>query len=153
MQLGLGESYMRFLAGAVALMASFVAYEPALGSDPTLFCVSEAAGGIAPKNGQWIGTSFANPNNNYLVAPSPSNPQLADYSVTEVGKSEPFQYCKFAIPAERTRLICGGLGWGFIIDFVALRYVEVYTLGYIDNDLSGKNTPAVAGGKCSVIQK
>jgi hypothetical protein len=129
------------LGCALAVVAS-----PSLAEEPSYFCVAEVAGGIAPKDGTWVGTSFKT-TTKYLVSPASDDP-ANQYKVTEVGKSIPSHCCRHS---GETQLLCGGMGYGMAIDLVKLRYIELYTWGYTENDQTGQNTPSVAGGVCSKL--
>jgi hypothetical protein len=116
----------------------------------TLLCVEEVAGGLKFVDGRWKGVPF-NTGMNQLVVTSSDN---RSYEVKRVGENHPTHRC------ERSRLpdgslvdqiVCGGLGYGMLINFEKLRYVEIYSLGYIEDDQSGDNTPSVTGGKCTTI--
>ncbi len=119
----------------------------------TLLCAQEVAGGLKYLNGAWMGTPFNNNNaSQYAITSQPSDPMK--YSVKELGKSiEVFSCDRYRLPNGdlMDALYCGGPAWGMVINFSKLRYVEMYSHGYINDDRSGDNTPFVAGGKCSVI--
>ncbi|NTE87238.1 hypothetical protein [Agrobacterium rubi] len=121
------------------------------GFSQSYFCIQEAAGGLKPLNGEWSGTAFK-PSGKYLVARDPENQK--EWTVTEIGKTYALHRCPVIMTSENVeadQIICGGLGYGMVINFAVMRYVEVYTFGYINNDKSGNNTPSVSGGMCSKI--
>ncbi|MGO6982783.1 MULTISPECIES: hypothetical protein [Rhizobium] len=119
----------------------------------TLLCVQEVAGGLKFLDGSWRGIQFSNPGGSqYAITSTAQEPNK--YVVKELGKSFEMFTCeryKLASGQAISRLYCGGPAWGMVIDLEKLRYVEIYSHGYIEDDQSGKNTPLVGGGKCSVI--
>ncbi|MDX0499010.1 hypothetical protein GOC68_22475 [Sinorhizobium medicae] len=136
----------RLLAVILALFPSASAY----GAN-TLFCAAERSTGFVPENGEWKSADFKTQNSKLLIAPTkiPDN-----YEIKEVGQKTPRHTCvrnKFNDGTYYQQMVCGGLGYGIIVNFETLRFVEVYTIGYIDNDQSGDNTPAITVGKCSEI--
>ncbi|NKK53839.1 hypothetical protein [Rhizobium leguminosarum] len=118
----------------------------------TLLCVEDVAGGLRFVDGQWQGVRFKTGATQYAITAPASDPLI--YQVKQIGKDDVQFTCsrlKFVNGTLSDQISCGGLGWGMIINFAKLRYVEVYSLGYIDDDRSGQNTPSITGGKCSTI--
>lgn len=118
----------------------------------TLLCVEDVAGGLKFVDGQWQGVKFKTGATQYAITASASDPLT--YQVKQIGKDYAQFTCtrlKFDGGVLSEQISCGGLGYGMIINFAKLRYVEVYSLGYIDDDRSGQNTPSITGGKCSTI--
>ncbi|MBX4899315.1 hypothetical protein [Rhizobium bangladeshense] len=129
------------LAGAVSARAE------------TLLCVEDVAGGLRFVDGQWQGVKFKTGATQYAITATASDPLT--YQVKQIGKDYVQFTCsrfKFDNGTVSDQVSCGGLGYGMIINFAKLRYVEVYSLGYIDDDRSGQNTPSITGGKCSTIR-
>jgi hypothetical protein len=134
-----------------SILASLLAmFQVSPAKAESYLCLAEASGGIKYLNGNWTGTRFKT-EEKYLVTRDSSQPNK--FKVTEVGKSYPLHKCDVITDTagKETRLICGGLGYGMIISLSDLRYTEVYSLGYIENDKSGDNTPSISGGICSKI--
>ncbi|MGR8923887.1 hypothetical protein ACU8MB_09070 [Rhizobium leguminosarum] len=118
----------------------------------TLLCVEDVAGGLRFVDGQWQGVKFKTGATQYAITAPASDPLT--YQVKQIGKDYVQFTCtrlKFDNGMLSDQISCGGLGYGMIINFAKLRYVEVYSLGYIDDDRSGQNTPSITGGKCSTI--
>ncbi|NLS03584.1 hypothetical protein HGP14_09460 [Rhizobium sp. P32RR-XVIII] len=117
----------------------------------TLLCVEQISGGLKFLDGEWRSTTFRLSNPQYVVSPKNGEPNT--YEVKQLGKSYPDFTCERKVvdgqPSEQ--MACGGLGYGMLINFNALRFVEIYTFGYIEDDRSGGNTPFVTGGQCSAI--
>ncbi len=116
----------------------------------TLLCVEEAAGGLKFVEGTWKGVVFKTGGPQFVVTSSDKK----SYEIKKVGQQYPTHRCeRLKLPdgSFASQMTCGGLGYGLILNFDKLRYVEVYTLGYIDEDQSGDNTPSVTGGKCTAI--
>lgn len=133
------------LSFLVALVCSSAAYAN------SYLCIGDAAGGLKFLDGAWRGTSFKS-GSKFLVARSPENSK--HWTVTEIGDPFPSHRCTMntgpdGIDSEQ--LVCGGLGYGMIINFSKLRFTQVYTIGFIEDDRSGENTPFVSGGLCSKI--
>lgn len=118
----------------------------------TLLCVEDVAGGLKFVDGQWQGVKFKTGATQYAVTATVSNPLT--YQVKKIGNDYVQFTCnrfKFDNGTLSDQMFCGGLGYGMVINFAKLRYVEVYSIGYIDDDRSGLNTPSITGGKCSTI--
>ena len=141
------------MASAIALGLLWLLVSVTASKSETLVCVQEAAGGLKFVNGQWQGVMFKNSGYQYMVTSGSTDP--LSYEVTEIGKDSTLFQCtrmKFQNGTISEQMFCGGLGYGMVINFAKLRYVEVYSLGYIDDDRSGQNTPSIGGGKCSTIR-
>ncbi|MGO6875578.1 hypothetical protein ACCS85_27620 [Rhizobium ruizarguesonis] len=118
----------------------------------TLLCVEDVAGGLKFLDGEWQGVKFKVGGSQFAITASASN--SLTYQVKQIGKDTVQFTCnrlKFESGSLSDQMYCGGLDYGMVINFARLRYVEVYSLGYIEDDRSGQNTPSVTGGKCSTI--
>lgn len=142
---------MRFHNVGLCTLSLIAAMAPSTVHAESYLCLAEAAGGVKFLDGKWKGTSFKT-DEKYLISRRPDNPK--QFTVTEVGKSYPQHRCDVRFlqdGSESKELVCGGLGFGMIISLADLRYTEIYSMGYIENDQSGDNTPFVSGGVCSKI--
>lgn len=133
------------------LLASVIFFMGGSSKAETLLCVDEAAGGLRFVDGSWQGVRFNSGKTKYIVTQSPDDPN--SYQVKEMGKSTVDHRCVRNVYSgvRSNQMTCGGLGYGMIVNFEKLRYTEIYTFGYIEDDQSGSNTPFVSAGKCSVI--
>lgn len=136
----------RFL---IALMIAPI-FSTSTASAETLLCVEQVSGGMKFMEGDWQATKFKT-GLQYVVTERKNDP--FSYDIKEMGKADPIFSCTRNSYSGQlsSRIICGGLGYGMIVDFSALKFMTVYTMGYIEDDRSGNNTPAVTGGKCSTI--
>lgn len=132
------------LSAVIGLLASNARAE-------TMICIEEVSGGLKFIDGSWQGTRFKIPGTQYVVASNTDAPSR--YTIKEIGKEHADFQCERGFyegkPSEQ--MVCGGLGYGMIVNFKNLRFTQVYTFGYIEDDRSGGNTPFVTGGKCSTI--
>ncbi|MBY3388502.1 hypothetical protein [Rhizobium laguerreae] len=144
----------RFLScrASIAFVLSTCVFFSSRANAETLLCVEDVAGGLKFLDGEWQGVKFKVGGSQFAITATASDP--LNYQVKQIGKDIVQFTCnrfKFESGALSDQMYCGGLGYGMVINFARLRYVEVYSLGYIEDDRSGQNTPSVTGGKCSTI--
>ena len=77
-----------------------------------------------------------------------------NYQVKKFGQDVAQHLCERPlIGNERvTRIMCGGLPYGLMMDTKTLRYQEFYSHGYVDGGDSTANTPAVTIGTCTKLE-
>ncbi|KAB2725416.1 hypothetical protein [Brucella intermedia] len=133
------------LAYLIVVLSSGSAFSEAF------FCTGEASGGMRYTDNGWKGVPFNVDGDQFVVSNTPENPNV--YTVREMGKDYTKFRCNRSIFSGELsdQMTCGGLGWGMIINLKDLRYTEIYTIGYIENDTTGKNTPSITSGKCTKI--
>lgn len=144
-------SEMRVSAVALALAAASL--DVALASE-SMICVEEISGGLKIVDGQWQGVKFRVDGAKYLVSPTAAG--STSYEVKELGENYPLHRCerrKFDDGSLAEQMVCGGLGYGMLVNFEKLRFVQIYTLGFIEDDRTGSNTPSVTGGKCATFER
>jgi hypothetical protein len=116
------------------------------------FCTAERSTGFKFLNEAWVQTAFKIDADKYVVqrVPRPYEQfgETISWEVKKVGEQMPAFQCR---DSGETRIICGGLGWGFIMNPKMLRYQEFYGMGFIDGD-SAENTPALTLGKCVQLE-
>lgn len=135
----------------VAIFSAIVGLLSSNASAETMICIEEVSGGLKFIDGSWQGTKFKIPGTQYVVSSKVDAPSR--YTVKEIGKDFVEFDCERSYyegnPSDQ--MVCGGLGYGMIVNFKKLRFTQIYTIGYIDDDRTGGNTPFVTGGKCSTI--
>jgi hypothetical protein len=115
----------------------------------TLLCVADMSTGFAMEGKEWVTARFTVKDLRFVVKPVTPYEYLGkevNYEVTKMGESYPSHRCNRGDGAEQ--MSCGGLGWGFTVNFRTLRYQDYYGIGYVDGRDNGDNTPSVTIGKC-----
>lgn len=117
----------------------------------TYFCATEAAGGLKYVNGAWRGVGFSADGDQFTVSQVEGT---NEYTVKMMGASNTLLRCSRQSynGTPTSQMTCGGLGLGLIFSFEPLRFTQIHSWGYIEDDQSGDNTPYVSGGKCTVIK-
>ncbi|MDP9809394.1 hypothetical protein J2W42_002242 [Rhizobium tibeticum] len=137
------------MKAAPALVALFGLLISTVSHAETLLCVEDVAGGIKFVDGAWKGVTFK-VGRQFAV----TSTDKKSYEVKEIGQKYAIHSCTretLTTGELANQMACGGMGYGMLINFEKLRYIELYTWGYIEDDQTGKNTPSVTGGKCSLI--
>lgn len=122
-------------------------------SQETLICLADLSTGFRFENGNWNIARFTTGNDRFLVRPLTDNERVNssfNYIITRIGESTPSHEC-LRRPGS-SRIICGGLGLGMIVDFATLRFQEVYGRGFIDGIDGPGDTPSITIGKCSKVK-
>ncbi|KSV95408.1 hypothetical protein [Sinorhizobium sp. GL28] len=134
-----------------AVVTAVLAGMASIAHAETMICVEEVSGGLKFIDGAWQATKFKVTGTQYVISPNPDVPN--QYAVKEIGKAYSSFRCERKVfDGELSdQMVCGGMGYGMIVNFKMLRYTQLYTFGYIEDDRSGENTPYVTGGKCSTI--
>lgn len=132
------------LTGAIA--AAFVSTS-ALSEE--LLCIEKAATGFAFEGGDWKSVNFK-ANDKFLIQEIEKDKLLGvnpfTYTVKKFGEKTTFLYCK----RPSSNLVCGGLGYGFVLNFENMRYQYYYGIGYLEE--SGEsNTPLISIGECTTL--
>lgn len=135
----------------VIVAAASLSFSARFAAADTYFCATEAAGGLKYVNGAWRGVGFATGGDQFTVS---QVEETTEYVVRTMGSSSTLLRCtrKSYNGTINSQMTCGGLGLGLIFDFDTLRFTQLHSWGYIEDDQSGENTPYVSGGKCTVIQ-
>lgn len=117
-------------------------------------CIAEKATGFSWENGEWRRASFKT-GDKHLVVEVPEYSFIGEkynYEVRAFGSDKVEHRCvgsKSVLPEKGTRVLCGGIGFGFTMDTGTLRFQEYYGLGYVDGGDSNANTPYISIGVCS----
>lgn len=115
------------------------------------FCVGDQASGFVLENGKWRTATFNTKDDKYVVERIPPFQGLGGetltWAVKRMGQSSDVFQCR---ESGEDRIICGGLGYGFVFNPKTLRYLEFYGLGYVDGD-APNNTPAITLGTCTPL--
>ena len=120
-----------------------------------LLCLGEKSTGFHWNGSSWDATTFNVTDARYVVKPVAEYEYVdgnkVNYEITRLGESFSAHKCFRGMynGAAVDQIACGGLGFGFIVNFKTLRFQEVYTLGFVDGSDAGGNTPSLTIGRCS----
>jgi hypothetical protein len=118
-------------------------------------CIGEQATGFNWDGKRWVSASFNTANEKFLVQEiQPERDVLGDeYNVVvkKFGENRNMHTCKRETfrGTKVPQFVCGGLGYGMVINTKSLRYQEYYGLGYVDGDDKPGNTPSITIGRCT----
>lgn len=130
----------------VALFAVALMSESSHGSDRNYLCVGDMATGFKYNGAKWESVNFFVNDSKFAVKIS----GLA-VEVTKIGDSYPMASCDL-YAEDAGQFSCGGLGFGFVMNFRSLRFQTFYGIGYIaGEDGNDPDTPAITIGKCSPL--
>lgn len=133
----------------VAILVFLSTTSAANAASETLLCVADMSTGFAMDGKEWVTARFNVKDQRIVVKPVTPYEYLGqqvNYEVTKMGESYPSHRCVRSDGAEG--MTCGGLGWGFTVNFRTLRYQDYYGIGYVDGRDNGDNTPSITIGKC-----
>ena len=120
-------------------------------AEEQLICVGDKATGFKWTGRSWAEASFHVSKDKFLVqeiAPIEMLGATYTFKVQKFGEKVPTIHCTRHGEPKNWRLICGGLGYGMMIDSKSMRFQEVYGLGYIDGEDAPGNTPSLTIGTC-----
>jgi hypothetical protein len=145
--------------GRIAIVALLAATAPGVAlAQEQYICIGEKATGFKWNGTEWTPTTFNVDDDKFLVQEiSPlklgEQPVKLPYAfeVKRFGKNEIYLTCEHFKLGNLSRLYCGGVVNGMIIDTNSLRYQEFYGVGYLDGT-DNKGTPNVTIGKCSRVK-
>lgn len=117
-------------------------------------CLGEKATGFHWNGSDWAIANFKVSEDKFLVKETPPSELFGttyNYEVRRFGADKRLFRCeRFKIgKSYSSRIRCGGLGSGMLIDVKSMRFQEVYGFGYIDGKDQPGNTPSITIGKCS----
>lgn len=120
-------------------------------------CLGEKATGFKWNGKDWAIANFTVNDDKFLVqevSPRELLGKTFTFEVKRFGRNDiHFQCERYKTPTyTSTRIICGGLGYGMLIDTQSLRFQEIYSMGYIDGKDDDANTPSITIGTCSRIK-
>lgn len=130
---------MARLAPAIALLTAFACPVQA----ENYLCIGDLSTGFFWNGSEWQQTYFNVKADQFVVAIDGLT-----VTVTRVGRSAPTHTCELAV-AGIEQAACGGLGYGFVVNFRTLRFQDYYGLGYVNGGDSADNTPSLTIGRCS----
>ena len=104
---------------------------------------------------RWNQENFATDITKYLVEQSEVVGQEDSFIVKQIGSDYPaHNSCKRRRTGDGSLtplIVCGSIGYAFMMNVETLRYQEIYTIGFIDGlDRSG-DTPSLTIGRCSSL--
>lgn len=120
-------------------------------------CIGEKGTGFKWDGKQWATAVFDVASDKYVVqevTPQEIFGRKLNFEVKRFGSDKVQFSCERLESKDfkSARILCGGLGYGMLIDTKTLRYQEVYGLGYIDGNDTVGNTPSFSIGTCSRLQ-
>jgi hypothetical protein len=134
---------MRGIGFALAATA-FVISGPAL-ADASYLCIGDLSTGFRYDGERWTTTTFNVDNDKFAV-----KVVGVKVEVTRIGSSYPIHQCDL-YAEDAVQFACGGLGYGFVMNFQSLRFQDFYGIGYVDGKDDSPDTPATTIGKCSPL--
>ncbi len=144
---------------AIALLVSSL---PALASAESYLCVEDHATGFEFNHNKkaWQAKFFTS-NQKYLVKPNADPSLKGKWIVSEIGTSVPFAWSEYDFTSTGALRCEGSLG-EFAMNRKNLRFVRTFIVGYWTDAIpgeqegtfaEGKNTPNIAIGKCSPLER
>lgn len=145
--------------GAVLVLGVLTGAGPAAAGDYGRFlCTPLAAAGFQARDGVWSSAPAdreARPYRVQPIDPADSLDGKSDYrAVIATGDHVPMECRSLAKhdDPETARILCGGLGWGFLMDTGTMRYQELFGIGYVENETpQDAIAPYLAIGTCKRI--
>ena len=140
--------------------------------DGTYFCSVKFAGGIAYDEAtkQWAGAKFR-PSGNFFVrlryvktrtenAGQPWSYDLDDYLVFITKEGEEFRFLMGGCYGDNLKrpgldqygfLSCSSGGQDYKFNFKNNRFIQIYTVGYVNGLDNNNDTPSISGGVCTKV--
>jgi hypothetical protein len=122
-------------------------------------CVADQSTGFKWEGNRWVSQSFNVQNDRFVFQEVPERKGLVssddvNFIVKRLGSAdELFQCSRFVSKTFKgNRVVCGGLGYGMVMDTKSLRYQEFYGMGFIEGTDQPGNTPNITIGKCTRLQ-
>jgi len=122
-------------------------------------CIGDQAVGFRLLNGRWSNAVFNVNDDRLMVMEIPPKKSIfgdatINFVVRKFGSDRNLHECSRQTfdGKPTTRIVCGGLGFGFLMDTKSLRYQDFYGLGYLDGEDRPGNTPSLTIGKCTRVE-
>ncbi len=118
----------------------------------TLLCLGEQSTGFKFEGQDWKAVHFNVKNDKFVVRPTKELDGpfgKFNYIVTRIGSNDTKHYCTRG--ENSSQMACGGLGYGFVVNFKTLRFQDYYGICYVGGENSNDNTPSMTIGTCSRI--
>jgi hypothetical protein len=115
-------------------------------------CIEEKSTGFSWNGSEWSISTFAVTKEAFLlqqIPPLKIGDETHTFEVRRFGENYAYYYCRHAKGEGYSRIICGGLMEGMVIDTMSLRYHELYAFGYTHGIDNSSNTPSLKLGKCA----
>src|SRR5262249_50270566 len=103
-----------------------------------LLCIGEQSAGFRWDGKSWVATIFSVEKDKFLVQETEPTKglfgKLYSYEMRRFGSNELPTSCERpkSDTGMSSRIVCGGLGYGMLVDVELMRFQEVYGLGYIN---------------------
>ena len=121
--------------------------------DERWICVADSVTGFSYQNGKWASANFNVEGKRYIISKEQFGVNENDlrYHRTKIGEADVIS-CKKNSPDEYGFIVCSYHGiLDFRININHLRYISIYSLGYIDGQDNNLNTPSIEIGTCSPL--
>jgi hypothetical protein len=138
---------LSILAAAITLSLSVAAM-----AKENLLCVADKSTGFSWNGSEWISSDFRVSNLKLLVKSVDEykfGVLQVNYEVSEFGSTSVKYHCHRDEGSDQ--MSCGGLGWGIVVNFSALRFQDFYGIGFVDGPDKPGNTPALTIGYCQKL--
>lgn len=120
-------------------------------AEDQFLCVGEVATGFRWDGNQWVTAKFKVDKDKYLVQEVPLENGVTNFHVKRLGESKVAHRCNRS-PTSPTRIACGGLASGMLIDTEKLRFHELFGIGYVDGFDGPDYTPTLTIGTCTRVK-
>jgi hypothetical protein len=133
----------------MAALAVSLTTDCALALDKYL-CIADKATGFHWTGTEWAQTTFKVDKDKYIVADLDANRRHDDITigVTKLGDQRPSYFCRDR--DSYSTLYCTG-GVNMRVNLKSLRYMQIYSEGYLEGDDNNNDTPYIQIGRCSKI--
>lgn len=127
----------------------FICLSAAIAQAETYLCVAEAAGGVAFKNGRWMGMGFRTDEEKYIV----TSKDNINYSIRKLGYNFDLLKCERELINNKSAnyIMCGNAYVNAFLNFNTKRFQFYYGSGFLDGENS-EITPYITVAKCSEIE-
>jgi hypothetical protein len=142
----------RAWSGPIVAMAVILSFPVAATAKETLLCVADKSTGFSWNGSEWVSSDFKVKNLKLLVKAVDEykfGDRQVNYEVSEFGSTTVKHHCHRFDESEH--MSCGGLGWGIVVNFRALRFQDFYGIRFVDGPDQPGNTPALTIGYCQKI--
>lgn len=121
-------------------------------------CVGDKSTGFRWDGKAWGMAKFNVSTDRYLIEeikPETVFSQTFNFHVKKFGSDKIEHRCERATMGNGEKwpvIVCGGLGYGLMMNTTTLRYQETYGLGYVDGTDDENNTPSMTIGTCTKLE-
>ncbi|MEE1611860.1 hypothetical protein [Microvirga sp. CF3016] len=147
----------KWVGSLIALATVLVIRPDTASAFEQYLCIGEKATGFNWNGSAWVQATFKVDNDKFLIQETEPTELLGktfNVEVKRFGSDRVLHQCERGEYSGKksNRIICGGLGYGMLIDAKSLRYQEFYGIGYIDGKDEPGNTPSLTLGTCTRLK-